>query len=340
MVIANATGCSSIYGGSFPTPPYAVDKEGKGPAWANSLFEDNAEYGYGMKLAIDERREYLKETINALLASGTTEPLKVALQKMLDIWNKKGKEQRVVEKEILNAMPEALEKVYGVSAPLLNELTKIKDYFVDKSVWIIGGDGWAYDIGFGGLDHVLAQGKNIKILVLDTETYSNTGGQMSKATPRGATAKFAVAGKETPKKNLGMMMMTYGYVYVASIDLGANKLQAIKALNEAEQYDGPAIVIAYAPCISHGIDMKNSQSEGQRAQDSGYWPLYRFNPANKESVLTIDSPTDAKLPFKDYIMGEDRYKALNIQYPERAEKLFKEAEQDSKNRQDTLKKMK
>lgn len=339
MVIANATGCSSIYGGSFPTTPFTVDKEGKGPAWANSLFEDNAEYGYGMRLAIDERREHLKETVNSLLNSGTTENLRNALQKMLDNWDKKGKEQRVIEKEILNVLPDALEKVYGTSAPILNELTKLKDYFVDKSVWIIGGDGWAYDIGFGGLDHVLAQGKNVKILVLDTETYSNTGGQMSKATPRGATAKFAVAGKETPKKNLGMMMMTYGYVYVASIDLGANKLQAIKAFNEAEAYDGPAIIIAYAPCISHGIDMRNSQSEGQKAQDSGYWPIYRYNPSNSESPLTIDSQ-DAKIPFKDYIMGEGRYRGLTIQYPDRAEKLFKEAEQDAKDRQENLKKMK
>jgi pyruvate-ferredoxin/flavodoxin oxidoreductase len=339
MIIANATGCSSIYGGSFPTTPYAVDKEGKGPAWANSLFEDNAEYGFGMRLAVDERREVLKDLIQQLLATGTTDSLKAALLKMLDMWDKKGKEQRVVEKEILAALPEALEKVYGASALILNELVKLKDYFVEKSVWILGGDGWAYDIGFGGLDHVLAQGKNVKILVLDTETYSNTGGQMSKSTPRGATAKFATAGKETPKKNLGLMMTTYGYVYVASIDLGANKLQAIKAFNEAEAYDGPAIIIAYSPCISHGIDMKNSQQEGLKAQDSGYWPLYRFNPSNKDSVLTIDSP-DAKLPFRDYILGEDRYKALTIQYPERAEKLFTQAEQDAKNRQDTLKKMK
>jgi len=292
-----------------------------------------------MKLAIEERRDQLKDTVNSLLKSGTTERLRNALQKMLDIWDKKGKEQRIVEKEILAALPEAVEKVYGMSAPLLNELVKNKDYLVDKSVWILGGDGWAYDIGFGGLDHVLAQGENVKILVLDTETYSNTGGQMSKATPRGATAKFAVAGKETPKKNLGLMMMTYGYVYVASIDLGANKVQAIKALNEAEQYDGPAIVIAYAPCISHGIDMKNSQREGQKAQDSGYWPLYRFNPSNKDSPMTMDSP-DPSIPFRDYIMGEDRYKALTIQYPAKAQKLFDKAEQDSKDRQEKLKKMK
>jgi pyruvate-ferredoxin/flavodoxin oxidoreductase len=339
MIIANATGCSSIYGGSFPTTPYTIDKEGRGPAWANSLFEDNAEYGFGMRLAVDERRENLKEVVQKLIASGTTQRLNDALQKMLAIWEEKGKEQRIAEKEILSALPEAVEKVYGNSALIINELLKLKDYFVEKSIWILGGDGWAYDIGFGGLDHVLAQGKNVKVLVLDTETYSNTGGQMSKSTPRGATAKFATAGKETPKKNLGLMMTTYGYVYVASIDLGANKLQAIKALNEAEAYDGPAIVIAYSPCISHGIDMKNSNTEGQRAQDSGYWPLYRFNPANKESPMTIDS-SEAKLPFKDYILGEGRYKALTIQYPERAEKLFKEAEQDAKDRQETLKKMK
>jgi pyruvate-ferredoxin/flavodoxin oxidoreductase len=341
LIIANATGCSSIYGGTFPTTPYAVDKDGRGPAWANSLFEDNAEYGFGMRLAIDERRASLKNTITKLLESGTTETLRAALQKLLDNWEKKGLDARKIENEVFNSMPDALSKVYGASEPLLKEVHKLRDYLTEKSVWIMGGDGWAYDIGFGGLDHVLAQGKNTKILVLDTETYSNTGGQTSKATPRGATAKFSVAGKDTPKKNLGAMMMTYGYVYVASINMGANRLQAIKALIEAENYDGPAIVIAYSPCINQGIDMKNALKEGQAAVDSGYWPLYRFNPSAKEAkdVLTIDSP-DAKTPFRDYLAGEPRYNILKMQNPERAEKLFTQAEADAKRRVSELKKMK
>jgi pyruvate-ferredoxin/flavodoxin oxidoreductase len=338
MIIANATGCSSIYGGTFPTTPYTTNKEGVGPAWANSLFEDNAEYGFGMRLAVDEKREQVKEIILKLLESGTTEKLTIALKNMISSWDKKGIDQKESVKEIKLALPEAIQKVYGTSTSILTEFDKLKDYVTDKSVWILGGDGWAYDIGFGGLDHVLAQGKNIKILVLDTETYSNTGGQTSKSTPRGATAKFSVAGKETPKKNLGAMMMTYGYVYVASINLGANRLQTIKALNEAEQYDGPAIIIAYSPCIAHGIDMKNAQKEGVLAQDSGYWPLYRFNPSAKE-ILSLDSP-DPKISFNEYISKETRYTALKTQYPERAEKLFAQAEQDAIKRRENLKKMK
>jgi pyruvate-ferredoxin/flavodoxin oxidoreductase len=346
MMIANATGCSSIYGGTFPTTPYAVDKEGRGPAWANSLFEDNAEYGYGMRLAVDARRAQLRELIESLLRTGTTDALRGALQKMLAVWEKKGAgagagagaEQRNAEREVLSALPDALSKVYGESEPTLREIEKLRDYLCEKSIWIIGGDGWAYDIGFGGLDHVLAQGKNIKVLVLDTETYSNTGGQTSKATPRGATAKFSIAGKDTPKKNLGAMMMTYGYVYVAAVDLGANRLQAIKALQEAENYDGPAIVIAYAPCINHGIDMKNSQKEGQLAADSGYWPLYRYNPSAK-TPLSIDS-AEAKVAFRDYILQEPRYSALKLADPERAEKLFTQAEEDAKERINRLKNVK
>ncbi|MGV8168798.1 MAG: pyruvate:ferredoxin (flavodoxin) oxidoreductase, partial [Candidatus Nanoarchaeia archaeon] len=338
LVIANATGCSSIYGGTFPTTPYAVDKEGRGPAWANSLFEDNAEYGYGISLAIHERRANLKELIIKLLETGTTIELKDALNELLSVWDKKGKEVRLVEKKVLAALPDALSKVYGLSEPILKEIDKNKDLLTGKSVWIMGGDGWAYDIGFGGLDHVLAQNKKIKVLVLDTETYSNTGGQTSKSTPRGATAKFSTAGKETPKKNLGLMMTTYGYVYVASINMGADRLQAIKAFKEAEEYDGPAIIIAYSPCISHGIDMKDSESEGKKAADSGYWPLWRFNPSNKEP-LTLDS-AEPKIPFKDYLFGETRYNSLKIQNPSRAEKLFAQAEEDAKARRDVLKKMK
>ncbi|MGV8163035.1 MAG: pyruvate:ferredoxin (flavodoxin) oxidoreductase [Candidatus Nanoarchaeia archaeon] len=338
LVIANATGCSSIYGGTFPTTPYAVDGDGRGPAWANSLFEDNAEYGYGIRLALNERRAHLKELILQLLESGTTTELKEALNNLISVWSKKGKEARLAEQKVISSLPDALSKVYGLSEPILKEIDKNKEILTEKSVWIMGGDGWAYDIGFGGLDHVLAQNKNIKVLVLDTESYSNTGGQTSKATPRGATAKFSIAGKETPKKNLGLMMTTYGYVYVASINLGADRLQTIKALKEAEEYDGPAIIIAYSPCISHGINMKESEVTSKKASDSGYWPLWRFNPLNKEP-LTLDSQ-EPKIQFRDYLFGEGRYNSLKIQNPSRAEKLFTQAEEDSKARRAVLKKMK
>ncbi len=261
LIIANATGCSSIYGGSAPTCPYTKNHEGKGPAWANSLFEDNAEFGYGMRLALD-------------LAKQNT----------------------------------------------------------DKSVWIIGGDGWAYDIGYGGLDHVLASGANVNVLVLDSEVYSNTGGQASKATPMGATVRFASAGKRIKKKNLGMMAITYGYVYVAQVSLGANKQQLLNALTEAEKYNGPSLIIAYSPCISHGVTMSKSMEEEKLAVDSGYWHLYRYNPALKEEnkkpfILDSKPPT---FPFKDFLMGENRFASLKKLQPAIADDLFNKAEQDAK----------
>ncbi|MFP4568137.1 MAG: pyruvate:ferredoxin (flavodoxin) oxidoreductase, partial [Candidatus Woesearchaeota archaeon] len=234
MIIANATGCSSIFGGTFPTIPYSKDKNGRGPAWANSLFEDNAEYGYGMRLAVDENRETLKLLLEQILKTGTTHELQEQIQKILENWNKTDIDAKTTRDKILELLPDALSKVYGESEPILKKINELKEYILDKSLWIFGGDGWAYDIGFGGLDHVLAQGQNVNVLVLDTEVYSNTGGQASKATPRGATAKFAMAGKQMPKKNLGLMLTSYGYIYVASVNLGANKAQVIKALKEAE----------------------------------------------------------------------------------------------------------
>lgn len=340
MVIANATGCSSIYGGTFPTTPYTTDKNGVGPAWANSLFEDNAEYGYGMRLAIDEHRVYLKAAMEKLLQTGTTDEMKAACEHMLAMWDKTDEEAKNAALEIRKKLPGALSCVYGESEEPLKYIDQYKEYLVDKSVWIIGGDGWAYDIGFGGLDHVLAQGKNVNVLVLDNEEYANTGGQASKATPRGATAKFAMAGKGMPKKNLGAMFMSYGNIYVASVDLAANPTQLLKALQEAESYNGPSIVIGYTPCIAHGLkDMKLSLQEEKLAAKSGYWPLYRYDPrkvSEGKDPLQFDSPVKS-VEFKDYIKNETRYTALEISKPEIAKHLFQLAEDDAKQRIDIIK---
>ena len=331
MIIANATGCSSIFGGTFPTIPYTKNKEGRGPAWANSLFEDNAEYGYGMRLAIDENRKTLKQLIEKILQTGTTHELKEQLEKMLTLWDKTDEEAKKTRDKILELLPDALSKVYGESEPILKKINELKTYLIEKSTWIFGGDGWAYDIGYGGLDHVLAQGQNVNVLVLDTEVYSNTGGQASKATPRGATAKFAMAGKPMPKKNLGLMMTSYGYIYVASINLSANKAQALKAIKEAEAYPGPSIIIAYSPCIAHGYNMHEKEKHAKNATTTGYWPLYRYNPETKEK-LTWDTPPKTN-DFQEHIMSENRYRILMTTHPEQAQKLFKQAEQDNKERE-------
>ena len=341
MIIANATGCSSIYGGTFPTIPYATNEFGQGPAWANSLFEDNAEYGLGFRLAINANRKLLKFNIQALLQSGTTNRLRDALNTMLELWDIVDDRAQNAAREVKAALPEALKTVYGTSEPLLKKVDELKDYLVDKSVWIIGGDGWAYDIGFGGLDHVMAGGENVNVLVLDTEVYSNTGGQASKATPRGATAKFATAGKETPKKNLGMMMMSYGNVYVASVDLGGNPAQVIRAFKEAESYPGPSIIIAYSPCVDHGFSLKYMIAQGKKAAESGYWPIYRFNPSLVEEgkdPFQNESRTPT-IGFKDYILNEIRYKALEVNFPEVSDKLYALAEKDAKWRQEVYKKL-
>ncbi len=332
MIIANATGCSSIYGSTFPTTPYTTNDDGQGPAWANSLFEDNAEYGFGFRLAIDANRKLLKQNVEQLLKTGTTDELKNALTKALEIWDKVDDEAQAVAKEIRKQLPNALSQVHGESEPILKKIDELKDFFVDKSVWIVGGDGWAYDIGFGGLDHVLASGRNVNVLVLDTEVYSNTGGQCSKATPRAATAKFAVSGKEMPKKDLGRMMTTYGNIYVASVNMGANMAQVVKAMLEAEAYDGPSIIIAYSPCISHGINMRKSSKEGKLANDVGYWPLYRYDPrlaAEGKNPFRWETKDPTK-PFNEFLDNEIRYKSLKIQFPDKANDLFKKAEEDAK----------
>ncbi|MFO7865796.1 MAG: pyruvate:ferredoxin (flavodoxin) oxidoreductase, partial [Candidatus Aminicenantes bacterium] len=299
MIIANATGCSSIWGGTFPTVPYCKDVNGRGPTWANSLFEDNAEYGFGMRLAIDANRNQLMNNIDCLLEAGTMDELAEALKKNKELWRSVDEDAFEAAQATKKLLPEALEKAPDKVKPVIRKIIELQDYFVEKSIWSIGGDGWAYDIGYGGLDHVLAVGKNVNILVLDTEVYSNTGGQASKATPMGSIAKFASAGKPTIKKDLGRMAMTYGYVYVASVAMGANQNQCLKAFLEAEAYDGPSLIIAYSPCINHGLDMRKTQQEEKLAVDSGYWLLYRYNPARAEenkNPLTLDS----KEPKLDY----------------------------------------
>jgi pyruvate-ferredoxin/flavodoxin oxidoreductase len=340
MLVANATGCSSIYGGSAPSCPYTVNEDGHGPAWANSLFEDNAEYGLGMSLAVTQRRNKLADLVREALKGETSAELKEVFQLWLDHMEDgdKSKEYAGKIEELLEA--ELFEKKAPAS-PLLYEILNRSDYLIKKSVWVFGGDGWAYDIGYGGLDHVIATGYDVNILVLDTEVYSNTGGQSSKSTPTGAVAKFAASGKPTRKKDLGRMAMTYGYVYVASVAMGANKNQFLKAILEAESYQGPSLVIAYAPCINHGINMSRSQNEEKLAVEAGYWPLYRFDPRLKEEGKNPFS-LDSKEPtgnFKEFLMGEVRYSSLTRTFPDAAEKLFEKAEKDMKDRFETYKKL-
>jgi len=315
-IIANATGCSSIYGGNLPTTPWATNKDGRGPTWNNSLFEDNAEFGLGMRLSIDRQKEYASELLMKLkdeVGGELVESIVTASQKTEQ--EIKDQRERV---ELLKA------KLKESSNQTAKELLTVLDYLVARSVWIMGGDGWAYDIGFGGLDHVFASGKNVNILVLDTEVYSNTGGQQSKATGIGAVAKFAAAGKGMPKKDLGKIAMDYGNVYVAQIAMGANDAQTIKAVMEAEHYDGVSIIIAYSHCIAHGFDMAHGFNHQKLAVDSGYWPIYRFNPENSlagKNPLKLDCK-GPKIPVKDYLYTENRYKMLTKSHPERAKELL------------------
>lgn len=321
LAIANATGCSSIYGGNLPTTPYCKRDDGKGPAWANSLFEDNAEFGMGIRLAYDQLAADAVALLKEL--SATTLKGNEALVNEILSASQKDTKEIDAQRERVAKLKEVLAKVNG------NErMLALADYLVKKSVWILGGDGWAYDIGYGGLDHVLASGKNVKVLVMDTEVYSNTGGQMSKATPMGAVALFAAGGKTMPKKDLGMISMTYGNIYVAQICLGANMNQAVQALAEAEAYDGPAIVIAYAHCIAHGIDMSKGLMEAKKAVQSGRWILYRYNPALKAqgiNPLKVDSG-EPTVTLEDFMGGENRFKTLMKADPEKAAKLLKIAE--------------
>ena len=341
MIIANATGCSSIWGASAPSMPYCTDENGRGPAWANSLFEDNAEYGYGMLIATKQIRSGLEDAMNELLEADIPESLKAAMSDWIA-----GKEESQGTRDRGEKVTKEV-KAFETKDPgvkkLIDKIKAHEEYLVKPSIWAVGGDGWAYDIGYGGLDHVLASGENINVLVFDTEVYSNTGGQASKATPKGAIAKFAASGKKIKKKDLGMLAVTYGYIYVAQVGMGADKNQFMKAIIEAENYDGPSLIIAYSPCINHGIKagMNKAQEDIKNAVDSGYWHLYRHNPELKKEgknpfILDSKEPTTS---FRDHIMGHTRYASLAKEFPDLAEELYSQSENTAMETYDTYLKL-
>jgi pyruvate-ferredoxin/flavodoxin oxidoreductase len=330
MLIANATGCSSIYGGSAPSTPYCVDAKGHGPAWANSLFEDNAEYGYGMAVGIRQLRERIAEKMQASFDDFSSKTVEAC---------KEWIENRNLAEESRAASENVLKQLETEKSKVASELLDLRQYFVKKSVWVVGGDGWAYDIGYGGLDHVVASGEDINILVLDTEVYSNTGGQSSKATPTGAVAKFAASGKKIRKKDLGAMVMTYGYVYVAQVAMGASQSQFFKAMKEAEAFPGPSVIIAYSPCINHGLrrGMAKSQDQMKFAVEAGFWHLYRYNPLMEnegKNPFTYDSKEPQWERFQEFLNSEVRFTSLKKSFPKEADKLFKAAEENSRWRYD------
>jgi pyruvate-ferredoxin/flavodoxin oxidoreductase len=325
-LIANATGCSSIYGGNLPTTPYCTNRDGRGPAWANSLFEDNAEFGLGFRLAVNANAQAAVALVKKLggiiggdLAKGLVESAQEDDAGII--------EQRARVAELKRLLP-------TIRTTEARFLEQVADYLVRKSVWIVGGDGWAYDIGYGGLDHVLASGHDVNVLVLDTEVYSNTGGQASKATPMAAAAKFAAAGKAAHKKDLGLMAMAYGNVYVARIALGAKDVQTVKAFTEAESYRGPSLIIAYSHCIAHGYDMAFGAAQQKLAVDSGYWPLYRYDPRRVESgenPLQLDSPAP-KTNIGEFVKNETRFRMVEQQNPERFRKLLSDSQEHTTRR--------
>jgi pyruvate-ferredoxin/flavodoxin oxidoreductase len=333
MLVANATGCTSIYGGNLPTTPWSQNKEGRGPSWSNSLFEDNAEFGLGMRLTLDKQNEFALELVQQLsskIGTGLAGEILTADQNTEE--GIKAQRARILQLK---------EKLAGIKESKAAQLTAIADYLVKKSVWIIGGDGWAYDIGYGGLDHVLATGRNVKMLVLDTEVYSNTGGQSSKATPRAAVAKFAANGKGLPKKDLGMIAMSYGYIYVARVAFGSSDVQTLRAFLEADAFDGPALIIAYSHCINQGIDMKRGLDQQKLAVQCGSWPLYRYNPTLAtagKNPLQLDSK-EPTIKVEDYAYNETRYRMLVQSDEKRAEILMKAANEDAASRWNLYKQM-
>ncbi len=336
MTIANATGCSSIYGASAPATPYTTNKLGEGPAWANSLFEDNAEFGLGIALANKKQREIISNKMNAAIEKGVAPETEAAFKEWLEV-----KEMSQASKAVAPKVIEALEKEKCSCA---KDILALKKYLVNQSMWIIGGDGWAYDIGYGGLDHVLASGENVNVLVLDTEVYSNTGGQSSKSTPTAAIAKFAASGKRIRKKDLGAISMSYGYIYVAQISMGASQAQTLKAIKEAEAYPGPSLIIAYSPCIAHGLKagMHQVQEEEKAAVESGYWALYRYNPMLEEqgkNPFQLDSKPPKFEQFKDFMLGEVRFNSLYKLFPEQADELFEAAKDNAKWRYEYYKRL-
>ncbi len=329
--IGNATGCSSIYGGNLPTTPYTKREDGRGPTWSNSLFEDCAEFAMGMRLTVDKSKRYALELLDKARENGCVDQSLAAEIKEAAITNDPA--QEIIEQQ--RARVEQLKKLCekGDCAEC-KRLLNVADFLVRKSVWALGGDGWAYDIGYGGVDHVLASGLDINVLVLDTEVYSNTGGQMSKSTPRAAVAKFAAAGKPAPKKDMGLLAMTYGNIYVAKVAMGANPNQTVKAFVEAEAYPGPSLILAYSHCIAHGFNMTHGLEEQKKAVESGHWPLYRFNPLLKEqgqNPLKLDSKAPS-IDIEEYIYGENRYRVLTKSKPEIAAELLKMARKDAKER--------
>lgn len=340
MLIANATGCSSIWGASAPSTPYCMNQKGQGPAWANSLFEDNAEYGYGMAVANRQIREKIELAMKEFIELGLNSDINQYFSQWIEGMNDP-KATKAAAGMIIPRLSQDTGNARGNE--ILKFISELKDYLIKRSVWVVGGDGWAYDIGFGGLDHVLASGENINVLVFDTEVYSNTGGQSSKSTPTAAVAKFAASGKKVRKKDLGMIAATYGYVYVAQVALGANMNHTLKAFREAESYDGPSLIIAYAPCINHGIrtGMGTTIKQEKKAVDSGYWHLYRYDPRltdEGKNPFTLDSK-EPKESFMDFINSEVRYTSLKLSFPEEAEELFKEAEANAKARYEGYKRM-
>ena len=341
MLIANATGCSSIYGGTFPTTPFSVDSKGRGPTWANSLFEDNAEYGFGMRLAVDANRKQLKTNVKKALELGVAGDIAAAFKKNIEHWDDVAADAKTAYENTLALLPAAVDAASGDLKPVMAKINELRDYFVDKSVWCFGGDGWAYDIGYGGLDHIMASNKNINVLVMDTEVYSNTGGQASKATPRGAIAKFAASGKQSGKKNLGLMLTTYGSCYVAQVNYGMDREQTLKAIQEAEAFDGPSIIIAYSPCIAHGYDMKLTTKQSKKAGETGYWPIYRYNPAVEAEGKNpfVWESVDKTADFKEFTSQEIRYRALELAKPAEAERLHKLAVKDNERRYEDLRKL-
>jgi len=326
IIVANATGCSSIYGGNLPTTPWAKNSDGRGPAWSNSLFEDNAEFGFGMRLTLDKQIEFARE----LLPKLEKEVGESLVNELLNA--DQSSEAGILEQR--RRVAELKKRLQAVDNPQARNMISLADVLVRKSVWILGGDGWAYDIGYGGLDHVLASGRNVNVLVLDTEVYSNTGGQASKATPRAAVAKFAAKGKGMPKKDLGMIAMAYGYVYVARVAMGGSDQQTLNAFLEADAYDGPSLIIAYSHCIAHGYDLVKGLEQQKLAVQSGAWPLYRFNPTlidQGQNPLSIDS-REPTIPVSQYAYNETRYRMLMQSDEQRAEALMKKAENDAKGR--------
>ena len=327
MMVSNATGCSSIYGGSAPSTPYCINSEGEGPAWANSLFEDNAEYGFGMSLGVSQMRDRISMIMTAEIKNGASADLKAAFEAWLA-----AKDKAAESKEAAKLVIDACEKEKSKAT---TDILNLKQYLIKKSQWIFGGDGWAYDIGYGGLDHVLASGEDVNVLVMDTEVYSNTGGQSSKSTPVGAVAKFATSGKKVRKKDLGMMAITYGYVYVAQVAMGANQAHYLKVLREAEAYPGPSLIIAYSPCINHGLKagMGVTQKQQKHAVEAGYWHLYRFNPeleAQGQNPFQLDSKEPDFAKFRDFLNSEVRYTSLQQSFPAESEELFRVAEENAK----------